>query len=90
MPYNNKEEKEINKYDPRALGRQCFICHKVFTVEEIEKSEALSKVGLKNIPVLSPPLPGFLHRRCRGITTQNLIENPTEVKSIEKMKGELL
>jgi uncharacterized protein YlaI len=73
-------ELEQNKYEPIAIGRSCFICDRIFNVKEIDKSAEKSKVGLKNIPVRMDPLPGFVHRRCRGQTTMDLIENPTQRK----------
>jgi len=76
-------EHPINRYDFKALGTRCFICTKVFNAQEIEDSAKLSKVGLKNIPVRMANIPGFVHRRCRGQTTTDIISNPTEVKGLE-------
>ena len=87
-----KEEKKIppevdeqNKYEPIAIGRSCFICGKIFNVEKIDKSAEKSKIGLKNIPVRMPPLPGFSHRRCRGQTTMDIIESPVEAKVLNEV-----
>ena len=83
-------EKEINKYDKRALGHTCFICNLKFDADVIDQSAKKSKIGLKDIPVIHHQLPGYIHRRCRGHITQDIIENPISSESVEHLKGGLL
>ena len=82
-------ELEINKFDVIALGRRCFICNGIFTKEIIDDSVKLSKKGLKNIPVRMHPLPGFVHRRCRGNTTGDIMNNPVAKTDLSNEVGNL-
>jgi len=58
-----------------AIGKKCFICNEIFTLEAIEKSKKRSKLNIPNSPVRMENIPGWVHRRCRGELTVNLIEN---------------
>ena len=90
--YDKKEKEKfletedvINIYDFRAIGKQCSICREIFSIRAINESVRLSKFGLKNIPVLMPAIPGYVHRRCRGNLTGEIISNPVEKKDLRGM-----
>ena len=68
-----------------ALGLSCFLCSKIFSEEEIEKSKKKSKAGLPNKPVRMNQIPGWIHIRCRGKTTVGIIQGASNHENLTNL-----
>ena len=81
-----KVEKKVEKkdftleYEEVLLNKVCFICSK--TMEKKEADEG-------NYPVRMPNV-GYMHRRCRGVCTVNLIENPVKTDNLHGQMNDML